>query len=58
MPGKEGERGRLIHRKDINQVEQGHMSLNCIRLVYLSLPKDLQESTLSRHFVVEGKSKL
>ena len=28
-----GERGRLLHRKDIHQVEPGNMSLNCIRLV-------------------------
>ena len=26
-----GERGRLLHRKDIHQVEPGNMSLNCIR---------------------------
>merc|ERR1712058_79048 len=27
------ERGRLIHRRDINQVDYGHMSLNCIRWI-------------------------
>ena len=31
LPGSSGERGRLIHRRDINQVDYGHMSLNCIR---------------------------
>ena len=31
LPGNSNERGRLIHRRDINQVDYGHMSLNCIR---------------------------
>jgi len=33
LPGKARERGRLIHRRDINQVDYGHMSLNCIRWI-------------------------
>jgi len=34
LPTKKGERGRLIHRKDINQIESGHnISLNCIRWI-------------------------
>jgi len=33
LPNSDAERGRLIHRRDINQVEQGHMSLNCIRWI-------------------------
>ena len=33
LPAVAGERGRLVHRRDINQVDQGHMSLNCIRWV-------------------------
>jgi len=33
LPTISGERGRLIHRRDINQVDQGHMSLNCIRWI-------------------------
>ena len=31
LPSYAGERGKLIHRRDINQVDYGHMSLNCIR---------------------------
>lgn len=31
--GCAGDRGRLIHRKDIHQVEPGNMSLNCIRWI-------------------------
>jgi len=33
LPSAGRERGRLIHRRDINQVDYGHMSLNCIRWV-------------------------
>jgi len=33
LPGAARERGRLIHRRDINQVDYGHMSLNCIRWI-------------------------
>jgi hypothetical protein len=33
LPTKPGERGRFVHRKDINQVDTGHMSLNCIRYI-------------------------
>eukprot|EP00092_Neocalanus_flemingeri_P104080 GFUD01133263.1.p1 GENE.GFUD01133263.1~~GFUD01133263.1.p1 ORF type:complete len:866 (+),score=189.92 GFUD01133263.1:273-2600(+) len=33
LPGVARERGRLIHRRDINQVDYGHMSLNCIRWI-------------------------
>merc|ERR1712079_56783 len=33
LPGNSNERGRLIHRRDINQVDYGHMSLNCIRWI-------------------------
>ena len=31
LPAGARERGRLVHRRDINQVDYGHMSLNCIR---------------------------
>ena len=31
LPSYPGERGKLIHRRDINQVDYGHISLNCIR---------------------------
>ena len=31
LPSNARERGKLIHRRDINQVDYGHMSLNCIR---------------------------
>merc|ERR1711963_408972 len=33
LPSGARERGRLIHRRDINQVDYGHMSLNCIRWI-------------------------
>merc|ERR1719225_2479021 len=33
LPSYAGERGKLIHRRDINQVDYGHMSLNCIRWI-------------------------
>merc|ERR1712037_1005193 len=33
LPCGARERGRLIHRRDINQVDYGHMSLNCIRWI-------------------------
>lgn len=33
LPTSPGERGRFVHRKDINQVDTGHMSLNCIRWI-------------------------
>jgi len=33
LPGGNSERGRLIHRRDINQVDYGHISLNCIRWI-------------------------
>jgi len=33
LPGSSGERGRLVHRRDVNQVDYGHMSLNCIRWI-------------------------
>lgn len=33
LPSNSNERGRLIHRRDINQVDYGHMSLNCIRWI-------------------------
>ena len=30
---RNGERGRLVHRKDLHQTEQGQTSLNCIRWI-------------------------
>ena len=30
---RKAERGRLIHRKDLHQTEQGQTSLNCIRWI-------------------------
>ena len=33
LPSYAEERGKLIHRRDINQVDHGHMSLNCIRYI-------------------------
>ena len=36
LPAGARERGRLVHRRDINQVDYGHMSLNCIRYIIIS----------------------
>ena len=44
--------GKLIHRRDINQVDYGHMSLNCIR--YISQSLSANKYSIDSLFFIDG----